>query len=137
MLHAGGWDEGGLAICYGKFIADDEQNLMMARYAGGISFDRFKDALKAVRRIGPGGHYLGDEFTIAHFRDAFAMPEVMDFSSFEQWSAAGSNDMAARCRTKARALLAEFEAPAMDVAVRDELDDFVARRKRQIDPAIR
>lgn len=137
MLHAGGWDEGGLVICYGKFIADDEQNQLMARYARGISFERFDEALRAVRRIGPGGHYLGDSFTLDHFRDAFAMPEAMDFSSFEQWSAAGSEDMATRCRRMARTLLADFEAPTLNPDTRNELDEFVARRKSEIDPTIR
>lgn len=137
MLHAGGWDEGGLTICYGKFIADDEQNRMMARYASGISLERFDDALKAVRRIGPAGHYLGDEFTLENFRDAFAMPDVMDFSSFEQWSAAGSHDMAARCRSKAHTLLHDYQAPIMDAAVEEELNAFVERRKSEIDPAVR
>ncbi|WP_350334341.1 trimethylamine methyltransferase family protein [Coralliovum pocilloporae] len=132
MLHAGGWDEGGLTICYAKFIADDEQNQMMARYAGGISLDRFDEALKAVRRIGPAGHYLGDEFTLAHFRDAFAMPDIMDFSSYEQWNAAGANDMATRCRKKAQTLLEEFTVPDMDPSTREELDAFVMRRKREI-----
>ncbi|MEM9843537.1 MAG: trimethylamine methyltransferase family protein [Pseudomonadota bacterium] len=134
MLHSAGWDEGGLAICYGKFVADDEQNQLMSRYAGGISLDRFDEALEAVRRIGPGGHYLGDSFTLDHFRSAFSMPEVMDFSSFEQWSAAGSHDMAARCRVKAKTMLEEFKPPYMDEAVREELDAFVARRKEEIDP---
>lgn len=137
MLHAGGWDEGGLVICYGKFIADDEQNQLMARYARGISFERFDEALQAVRRIGPGGHYLGDSFTLDHFREAFAMPEAMDFSSYEQWSSAGSEDMAARCRRKARSLLEDHAATAINPNVRDELDDYVARRKTEIDPNIR
>jgi trimethylamine--corrinoid protein Co-methyltransferase len=63
------------------------------------------------------------------------MPEVMDFSSFEQWSAVGAQDMAARCRDRARTLLAEFEPPPTDVAVREELDAYVARRKTEIDPS--
>ncbi len=135
MLHSAGWDEGGLAICYGKFVADDEQNQLMARYAGGISFDHFDEALDAVRRTGPAGHYLGDSFTLDHFRNAFAMPEVMDFSSFEQWSSAGSRDMANRCRAKARTMLEGYESPYMDIAVREELDAYVARRRTEIDPS--
>jgi hypothetical protein len=47
-----------------KFVADAEQNLLIEKYAQGISFEHFDDALKAVRRIGPGGHYL-DSFTQA------------------------------------------------------------------------
>jgi trimethylamine--corrinoid protein Co-methyltransferase len=136
MLHAGGWDEGGLTICYGKFVADNEQNLLMARYAGGISMDRFDEALKAVGRVGPGGHYLGDEFTIEHFREAFSMPKLMDFSSFEQWSSVGSKDMAQRCREAAARILEEFVPPATDPAMVEELDAYVARRKSEISPHI-
>lgn len=137
MLHAGGWDEGGLTICYAKFIADDEQNQLMARYLRGVSFSHFDEALRAVRRIGPGGHYLGDEFTIQHFKRAFSMPKQMDFSSYEQWSAHGSYDMAARCRDRAKSMLDAFEAPPMDIAVLEELTDYVDRRKTEIDPTIR
>lgn len=137
MLHTGGWDEGGLTNCYGKFVVDAEQNELIARYAGGVSFDRFDEALEAVRRIGPGGHYLGDEFTLEHFQDAFSMPKLMDFSSFEQWSAAGSLTTAARGRAAARQILADYERPPMDDAVLAELDDYVARRRRDIDGEVR
>ena len=136
MLHCGGWDEGGLTICYAKFIADAEQNVLLGRYAEGISFDRFDEALAAVRRIGPGGHYLGDSFTLEHFRQAFSMPKEMDFSSYEQWMANGARDMAERCRAKAASLLREFVAPPIDPGVREELDEFVTKRKSAIDPRI-
>jgi trimethylamine--corrinoid protein Co-methyltransferase len=62
------------------------------------------------------------------------MPELMDFSSFEQWSSVGSQDMATRCRERARQLLQDFQAPPMDPAIREELDAYVARRKSEIDP---
>lgn len=136
MLHAGGWDEGGLTICYAKFMADNEQNMLLAKYASGISMDRFDEALTAVDRVGPGSHYLGDEFTITHFRDAFSMPKLMDFSSFEQWSSVGSKDMAERCRAAAARALADFSPPPMDMSVREELDEYVARRKTEISPKI-
>lgn len=137
MLHTGGWDEGGLTNCYGKFVVDAEQNRLISRYAQGVSFDRFDEALQAVRRVGPGGHYLDDPFTLEHFRDAFAMPELMDFTSYEQWTAAGSWDTARRGREQARQLLMEYERPAIDDAVLAELDDFVARRRRDIDGEVR
>ncbi|CDX53606.1 Trimethylamine methyltransferase MttB (fragment) [Mesorhizobium plurifarium] len=136
FLHAGGWDEAGLVCCLAKFVADAEQNLLIAKYAEGISFDYFDEALEAVRRIGPGGHYLGDSFTLKRFKDAFISPEMLDYLSYEQWKAQGSKDMAQRCREKARMLLASYEAPAIDEAVREELDAFVAKRQEQISPSL-
>ncbi|RWE21475.1 MAG: trimethylamine methyltransferase [Mesorhizobium sp.] len=136
FLHAGGWDEAGLVCCLAKFVADAEQNLLIAKYAEGISFDHFDEALEAVRRIGPGGHYLGDSFTLKRFKDAFISPEMLDYLSYEQWKAQGSKDMAQRCREKAKMLLSSYEAPLIDAAVREELDAFVAKRQEQISPSL-
>lgn len=137
MMHAAGWDEAGLVNCFGKFVADVEQNLLLARYMEGVSFDRFDEALKAVRRIGPGGHYLGDAFTLEHFKDAFINPELLDYQSYEQWSALGARDLAARSREKAREMLENYVPPDLDPAVREELDAYVARREAEIEPEVR
>ena len=136
MMHAGGWDEAGLVCCMGKFVADAEQNLLIAKYSKGVSFDLFDEALEAVARIGPGGHYLGDAFTLKHFREAFIAPEMLDYLSNEQWKAKGSQSMDQRCRKKAAEILAEFQPPPIDLALRDALEDFMARRKSEISPAI-
>ncbi len=136
MLHAGGWDEAGMVTCLAKLVADSEQNLMMAAYARGVSFDRFGEALEAVGRIGPGGHYLGDKFTLAHFEDAFFAPQILDYEAFENWQIQGSRDMRERSRQHAQALLASYEAPPMDEAVREELDAYVERRQSEISPRI-
>ncbi|RJT24187.1 trimethylamine methyltransferase [Mesorhizobium waimense] len=136
FLHAGGWDEAGLVCCLAKFVADAEQNLLIAKYAQGVSFDHFDDALEAIRRIGPGGHYLGDAFTLKRFKEAFISPELLDYLSYEQWKAKGSKDMAQRCREKAKATLESYEPPQIDVAVREELDAFVAKRQNEISPSL-
>ncbi|TIX31621.1 MAG: methyltransferase, partial [Mesorhizobium sp.] len=90
----------------------------------------------AVRRIGPGGHYLGDSFTLKRFKDAFIAPEILDYLSYEQWKVKGSKDMAQRCREKATAIIASYEQPPMDPAVREELDAFVAKRQEDISPSL-
>lgn len=136
MLHAGGWDEAGLVCCMGKFVADAEQNLLIAKYAQGVSFDRFDEALEAVTRIGPGGHYLGDEFTLKHFRQAFIAPEMLDYLSHEQWKAKGEKSMDQRCREKAADILGSYEQPQIDPALKAAVDAFVAKRQTEISPAV-
>lgn len=136
MLHSGGWDEAGLVCCMGKFVADAEQNLLIAKYAQGISFDNFDEALEAVTRVGPGGHYLGDAFTLKHFREAFIAPEMLDYLSHEQWKAKGEKSMDQRCREKAAEILAAFEPPYIDPAVKVAVDAYVARRQQEISPSI-
>ncbi|TIU43303.1 MAG: methyltransferase, partial [Mesorhizobium sp.] len=67
---------------------------------------------------------------------AFIAPEILDYLSYEQWKVKGSKDMAQRCREKATAIIASYEQPPMDPAVREELDAFVAKRQEDISPSL-
>ena len=132
IWHSAGWLEAGLTCGYSKFVTDAEQVAGWYKYAGGLKFDDFKDAMAAVREVGPQGHFLGTQHTLEHFEKAFFMPTLMDFNSFEQWSAEGAKDHDTRGRDKARAMLASYEPPKMDEGIAEGLKDFIARREEQL-----
>lgn len=136
IWHVAGWLESGLVCGYSKFATDCEQLVGWYKYAGGLKFDDFKDAMAAVREVGPQGHFLGTAHTLEHFESTFFMPSIMDFSSFEQWSAAGASDHDARGRDAARAMLANWERPPMDPGVAEALREFVIRRERELPDAV-
>jgi trimethylamine--corrinoid protein Co-methyltransferase len=102
------------------------------KYAGGLSFDDFKDAMAAVREVGPQGHFLGTQHTLEHFESAFFMPTLMDFNSYEQWNAEGAKDHDTRGREKARNMLKDYEEPKLDEGVAEGLRDFVALREEKL-----
>ncbi len=64
-----------------------------------------------------------------HYETAFWDSDLSDNEPFEKWEQAGSRDAASRANRLWKRRLAEYEAPPMDVAVRDALEDFVARKK--------
>jgi trimethylamine---corrinoid protein Co-methyltransferase len=136
VWHVAGWLEAGLACGYSKFVTDAEQLVGWYKYAGGLKFDDFKDAMAAVREVGPAGHFLGTAHTLEHFEKAFFIPTVMDFNSFEQWSAEGAKDHDTRGRDKARAMLAAYEKPKMDEGVAEGLREFIARRESELGTAV-
>ena len=136
IWHVAGWLEAGLACGYSKFVTDAEQLVGWYKYAGGLSFDDFKDAMAAVREVGPQGHFLGTQHTLDHFEKAFFIPSIMDFSSYEQWSAEGAKDHDERGRDKARSLLASYVPPPMDTSIAEGLRDFVARRERELPTSV-
>ena len=102
------------------------------KYAGGLSFDDFKEAMAAIREVGPQGHFLGTAHTLEHFESAFFMPSMMDFNSFEQWKAEGAKDHDTRGREKARNMLKDYEEPRLDEGVADGLRDFIALREENL-----
>ncbi len=132
IWHVAGWLEAGLCCGYSKFVTDAEQLVGWYKYAGGLSFADFKEAMAAVREVGPAGHFLGTQHTLDHFEKAFFIPSLMDFNSFEQWSAEGAKDHDTRGRDKARALLQSYVEPKLDEGVAEGLRAFIARREEQL-----
>ncbi|MBE7183762.1 MAG: trimethylamine methyltransferase family protein [Methylobacterium mesophilicum] len=132
IWHSAGWLEAGLSCGYSKFATDCEQLVGWYKYAGGVSFDDFKEAMAAIREVGPQGHFLGTQHTLEHFETAFFMPTLMDFNSFEQWNAEGAKDHDTRGREKARAMLQDYEEPKLDEGVAEALQDFIARREKTL-----
>jgi trimethylamine---corrinoid protein Co-methyltransferase len=136
IWHVAGWLEAGLVCGYSKFVTDAEQLVAWYKYAGGMRFDDFKDAMAAVREVGPAGHFLGTSHTLENFDKAFFMPSLMDFNSFEQWSVEGAKDHDTRGREKAMAMLAAYEQPAMDQGIAEGLRDFIAKREAELPSTI-
>jgi trimethylamine--corrinoid protein Co-methyltransferase len=136
ILHAAGWLENGLTIGYEKFAMDLELCGVLLTLAKGVSWDDDEWALEAVLdEVPPGGHHLGTEHTLSRFRTAFHRTPLFDHDSFAQWEAAGSVDATTRASAAWRALLERYEDPGLDDAIDAELQDFMARRRTEIDPA--
>jgi len=97
-----------------------------------IEFDEDSLALESIQEVEPGGHFFGTAHTIERFATAFYQPILADWRNFESWEEAGSKTATERATEIWKDLLKNYEAPAMDAAIREELDAFVARRKEEI-----
>ena len=132
VLHAAGWLEGGLIAGYEKFILDLEVCGIMQRMAGGIDLDEEQFAWDAYAEVAPGGHFLGSQHTMRHYESAFYQHKIFSMDNYEKWEAEGSRDSLIRANARWKEMLAKYEPPALDDAIRAELDDYVARRRREI-----
>lgn len=128
VKHAAGWLEGGLTASFEKFVIDCDTLQMVATFLEPLEVDEASLALEAVREVGPGGHYFGCAHTQARYRTAFYAPLVSDWRNFESWREAGSPDAARHAHRVFKEVLAAYEPPPMEPAIREELDAFVARR---------
>ena len=129
VLHAAGWLEGGLVSSYEKFVMDCDQLAAQQKMAAGVDVSDHGQAMDAIRQVGPGNHYLGCDHTQANFKTAFFRSTVADNNSFEQWEVEGSKSAPQRANAIARRWIDEHESPPMDAAIREALDEFVARKK--------
>jgi len=132
VMHSAGWLEGGLVSCYEKFIIDIELLRELRVEFTPLEITEESLAFGAHEEIGHGGHFLGAAHTMERFRDCFQRPWLSSTANFERWIKQGGKDTAARAGEIWRKKLESFEPPPLDDAIRAELDDFVARRRREL-----
>jgi len=132
VMHAAGWLEGGLVSCYEKFIIDVELLRELRVEFTPLEIDEASLAFGAHEEVGHGGHFLGAAHTMERFRTCFYRPMLSSTANFERWIKLGGQDTAARAGEIWRKKVSEYEAPPLDDAIRAELDDFVARRRREL-----
>lgn len=128
IMHAAGWQEGGLNASYEKFILDIEMCRMIAEICQPLLVDDAELALDAISDVGPGGHFFGTQHTLDRFETAFYEPLVFARMPFEQWRDAGAPRTDERAAGVWRKILDEFEAPSVDEEILNEMTDYVDRR---------
>ncbi len=133
VYHAAGWLEGGLIASPEKFIMDCEILQQIQRYMDPSLVATGPDeiALDAIRSVGNAGHFFGVQHTQDRYQTAFYQPFLSDWRNYEGWEAAGGIWTPERAHHLYREIIAGFEPPPMDIAIREELAAFVARRKEE------
>src|SRR5919202_1190676 len=132
VLHAAGWLEAGLVSCYEKFIVDIEILRQLRHEFTPLEFDEESLAFGAHEEVGPGGHFLGAAHTLERFRECFYRPLLSSTENFERWQRNGGRDATERAGEIWRKTLQEYEQPPLDDAIREELAEYVTRRRAEL-----
>jgi trimethylamine--corrinoid protein Co-methyltransferase len=88
-------------------------------------------ALEAIGQAGETGHFFGLQHTQDRYTTAFYQPFLSDWRNYEGWNLAGGVWTHERAHRIYKEIVRGFEPPPMDAGTRDELADFVARRKAE------
>jgi len=132
IYHAAGWLEGGLTASYEKLILDVEIIQNMMEFLRPIDFSEDDLGFEAIKSVPTGGHFFGAQHTMERYETAFYHPMLSDWTNYEGWEAAGGHDALDRATALWQKALSDYVEPEMDVAVREELDAYVAKRKMEI-----
>lgn len=133
--HGAGWLEGGLVASYEKFILDLEMLGLMTAWLTPPEITEAAIGLDAISEVGSGGHFFGTAHTRQRYKTAFYTPLVSDWKNYENWADAGSLDATQRASRICKEMLERYEPPALDPGIREALEDYVTRRKREIEAA--
>jgi trimethylamine--corrinoid protein Co-methyltransferase len=128
IMHGAGWLEGGLVASFEKFVLDCDLIQMVSEFMQPLETTEDALGVEAIREVGPGGHFFGAQHTLARYTNAFYSPIISDWRNNQQWLAAGKPEAWQRANAVWKQALADYREPAIDPAVRDELNAFVEKR---------
>jgi len=132
LYHAVGWMEAGMTVSFEKFIIDAENLAMMQRFLQGVEINDETLALDSIAEIGPAGHHFGTAHTQARFETAFHASTVADRRNYGAWQSAGAQSTVERANQVWKEMLSRYEAPPLDASIREAMEDYVARREREL-----
>ena len=70
--------------------------------------------------------------TMERFRTCFYRPMLSSSENYERWMRNGGKDTAARAGEIYQKKLEEYEQPPLDDAIRQELEEYVVRRRAEL-----
>ena len=132
VMHSAGWLESGLVSCYEKFVVDVELLRMLHHLFQPLADQRGDARLQGARGGGAGRAFPRRR---AHAR---AVPRVLlpaavsSTENYERWSRLGGKDAAARASDVWQKTLEEYEEPALEQGLKDELKAYVDRRRTEL-----
>jgi trimethylamine--corrinoid protein Co-methyltransferase len=133
VLHAAGWLESALLASYEKFIIDVEALRMFEwMLEKGLPFDEEGFAMDGIREVGPGGHHLGSEHTMRHYRTGFYRPLISSTENYDRWQRMGARTADKVANEKWKQLLADYKDPGIESGVDEQLKAFIEVRKDAI-----
>lgn len=129
ILHSAGFLDGLLSMSYEKFVMDCDMCGALHAYLAGISVDEDSLGFDALAQNGPGEHLFGTNHTLRHYETAYWDSALNDDQPWETWDEQGADDYATRANRRWKTILNEYQAPPMDEATDEALQDFIARKK--------
>lgn len=113
LIHDVGLLEYATMVSPEQMVLVNEILHMVGQYARGLDVSEQALALDIIDSVGPGGHYLTQEHTMMHFRDAW-YSELFDRRGFNTWSQNGAKDLTTRVRERTLDLMAAPPPASLD-----------------------
>ena len=132
IVHAAGFVEGALGVSYAKWIQDSHQLDGYHRFFSGLAEESLDALIGDIAMVGPGGHFLGTDHTRENY---FQINKLQNNDSYEQWLEDGAKSGEQAGNEEARRQLESYAPPPMSDDIAGALDEFVAKRRRDVGAA--
>ncbi len=133
VLSGSGMVQQGLAFSHVQLAIDDELNGTILKALEGFKVDAAHLGEEAIHRVGPGGHFLGDEHTFDFLRTERYVPQLLFRGTREDWDEINRNTFQDRARARVDSILSSHKPNPLPGDVSKALDDVVESAQRLIE----
>lgn len=131
LVHDVGYLEFGLTYSFDLLVMCNEFIGQVRRMMEGIPVDRENLAVESIKRVGPGGHFLGDVHTLDHFRENW-QPDLTDRRTYEDWQSRGAKSMGQLAKEKIKNIREGHQPQPLSPEVDAEIESVLERARGRI-----
>jgi trimethylamine--corrinoid protein Co-methyltransferase len=132
LIHDVGYMDSGMACSAEQLVMGDEIIAMTKRFIQGIEVNQETLARDVIETIGPGGHFLGKDHTLRHFKQQLWNPRLLMRKGYDEWRTLGSKDMAQRVKEKVREIIESHKAPPLPDKTLAALDRLKTQGEKEL-----
>jgi len=126
LIHDCSYMEYGATSSLELMTMDDEIIGMVKKILGGVLVNDEQMAVDIIDKVGPGGHYLAEDHTMAHFRENWA-PTLINRLRIDGWKAEGGKSMGQRVKEKCQDIINNHQPEQKSASVLAEIQAIVDR----------
>jgi trimethylamine--corrinoid protein Co-methyltransferase len=116
-----------------QILVDHEIARLCQRLRDGVEVNDAKDYFEDVARVGPGGHFLMEDHTVAACRSPeFLLPLLADRNAYERWVDLGRPELYGTAREKVAQMLAGPARNPLPEDVRERLAGILRRAETEL-----
>jgi trimethylamine--corrinoid protein Co-methyltransferase len=112
-------------------VLSDEIIGWVKRMGQGIRVDEETLAVEVIDKVGPGGHFLGEEHTLKYFKKEIWYPQLLDRRMYSDWVASGSLTLGQCLNQKTRELLDSYVPEPLPDETLEKLKEILVRAEER------
>jgi len=109
----------------------DEFIGQIRRMMAGIQVDKENLAVEVIKRVGPGGHFLGDAHTFEHFRENW-QPDLTDRRTYKDWQRRGAKSMGQLAKEKIKKIKENHRPLPLSPEVEADIKRILERSRNRL-----
>lgn len=132
LIFGMGGVEAGMTLDLAQLVIDDEIVAMVRRAARGISLTDETLALAVIKKVGPGGDYLGQKYTRLHQHEELAKVRLTDRRMRGAWERRGARTMVQNATQRAREILETHTPTPLPEEVSKKIQGIIAEARAEL-----